>query len=69
MSRLSGSIHTLRTGLVEAINAAGLPPVLGITVLTPCTSGIAVITILRCGVPASAAGGRSAVLAVRILAP
>ena len=26
MSRLSGSIHTLRTGLVEAINAAGLPP-------------------------------------------
>ena len=26
MSRLSGSIHTLRAGLVEAINAAGLPP-------------------------------------------
>ena len=26
MSRLSGSIHTLRTGLVEAINASGLPP-------------------------------------------
>ena len=26
MSRLSGSIHTLRAGLVEAINASGLPP-------------------------------------------
>ena len=26
MSRLSGSIHTLRTGLVEAINASELPP-------------------------------------------
>ena len=26
MSRLSGSIHTLRVGLVEAINASGLPP-------------------------------------------
>ena len=26
MSRLSRSIHTLRAGLVEAVNAAGLPP-------------------------------------------
>ena len=26
MSRVSGSIHTLRAGLVEAINASGLPP-------------------------------------------
>ena len=26
MSRLSGSIHTLRAGLVEAINASELPP-------------------------------------------
>ena len=56
-------------GRCTAAGAGFRTSMLGITVLAPCTGGIAVITILRCGVPASAAGGRSAMLAVRIIAP
>ena len=42
---------------------------LGITVLAPCASGIAMITVFRCGVPTSAAGCRSAMLTGRRIAP
>ena len=56
-------------GRCTAAGAGFRTSMLGITVLAPCTGGIAVITILRCGVPASAAGGRSAVLAGRRIAP
>ena len=43
MSRLSGSIHTLRTGLVEAINAAGLPPCIVGMVLEQVRGQVAVL--------------------------
>ena len=42
---------------------------LGIAVLAPRTGCVAMITILRCGIPAGAAGCRSAMLAVRIITP
>ena len=43
MSRLSGSIHTLRAGLVEAINAAGLPPCIVGMVLEQVRGQVAVL--------------------------
>ena len=43
MSRLSGSIHTLRAGLVEAINAAGLPPCIIGMVLEQVRGQVAVL--------------------------
>ena len=42
---------------------------LGITVLTPCTGGIGMRTVVRGAVSAGTAGGRSAMLAVRIITP
>ena len=42
---------------------------LGITVLAPCTGGIGMRTVVRGAVSAGTAGDRSAMLAVRIIAP
>ena len=42
---------------------------LGITVLAPCTGGIAMITVIRCAISTGTARGRSAMLAVRIITP
>ena len=43
--------------------------VLGIAVLAPCTGGIGMRTVVRGAVSAGTAGGRSAMLAVRIITP
>ena len=56
-------------GRRAAAGAGFRTSMLGITVLAPCTGGIAVITILRCGVPTSAAGCCSAVLTGGRIAP
>ena len=54
----------------RAAAGAGLcTPVLGITVLAPRACRIAVTAILRCGVPAGAAGGRAAMLTGGRIAP
>ena len=56
-------------GRRTAAGAGLCTPVLGITVLAPRACRIAVTAILCCGVPAGAAGGRTAVLTGRRIAP
>lgn len=56
-------------GRRTAAGAGLCTPVLGITVLAPCASGIAMISVFRCGVPTSTAGCRSAMLIGRRIAP
>ena len=56
-------------GRCAAGRAGFCTAVLCITVLAPCASGIAMISVFRCGVPTSAAGCCSAVLTGGRIAP
>ena len=56
-------------GRCTAAGAGFRASVLGIRILAPCTGGIGMRTVFRSAVSAGAAGGRSAMLTGRRIAP